>query len=53
MDWCSYKVRQGHKVGVWKIIRKGWDLVGSNVFLEVGDGRRVKFWKDKQCGMNS
>lgn len=36
MDWCSYKVRQGHKVGVWKIIRKGCDLVGSNVFLEVG-----------------
>ena len=30
--------------------RKGWDLVGSSASFEVGDGKRVKFWKDKWCG---
>ena len=33
--------RAGHEVGVWKEIRKGWELVAGKMAFEVGDGSRV------------
>ena len=40
----------GYGVGLWKSIRKEWtNLICSSSFV-VGNGRRMKFWKDKWCG---
>ena len=37
-------------VGLWKAIRRGWEALGNNLVYSVGNGRRVRFWKDKWCG---
>ena len=41
-------VRVGYGVGVWKEIRKGWDMVAGKILFEVSNGSRVLFWK--WCG---
>ena len=43
-------MRKGFGVGFWKEIRKEGSLLQNKVVFFVGDGRRVKFWKDKWCG---
>ena len=48
--WCSKEVRGGYGVGLWKTIRKLWDVVSSNSSFSVGNGKMIKFWKDKWCG---
>ena len=37
-------------MGFWKEIRKEGVLMFKNVSFTVGDGRKVKFWKDIWCG---
>ena len=37
------EVGGGYGVGVWKAIRKGWNLFFSKTSFEVSNGRRVKF----------
>ena len=49
-DWCSNEARGGYGVGLWKAIRKLWDLVSCRLSFLVGNGKRIKFWKDKWCG---
>ena len=52
--WCTREVREGYGVGLWKEIRKEVPLMFKNiVFFFVGDGRRVRFWKNKCCGNNT
>ena len=34
-------------MGSW---RKDWDVVKSRLFFVMGNGQRVKFWKDIGCG---
>ena len=35
MGWHPCEVRDGYEVGVWKVIRKGWDLFFSRTsFLD-------------------
>ncbi|RVW87760.1 Transposon TX1 uncharacterized 149 kDa protein [Vitis vinifera] len=48
--WISCEVREGYGVGLWKEIRKEGVLLFKNVSFTVGDGRKVKFWKDIWCG---
>ncbi|RVW48620.1 Transposon TX1 uncharacterized 149 kDa protein [Vitis vinifera] len=48
--WISCEVREGYGVGLWKEIRKEGVLMFKNISFIVGDGRRVKFWKDIWCG---
>ena len=48
--WCTKMVRAGHGVGVWKDLRKGWELVVGKMVFVVGNGSRVLSWKDKWCG---
>ena len=48
--WCTKMVRAGHGVGVWKELRKGWELVVGKMVFVVGNGSRVLSWKDKWCG---
>ena len=38
--------RGGYGVGLWRSLRKDWDVVRSRLFFVVGNGQRVKFWKD-------
>ena len=48
--WRSHVVRGSFGVGLWKAIRRGWDVIGDNLVYSVGNSRRVKFWKDKWYG---
>ena len=36
-------------MGLWKTLRKEWEVVRSRLFFVVGNGQRVKFWKDIWC----
>ena len=45
--WCSKEVRDNYGVGLWKAIRLLWELVSSRILFVVGNGRRVKFWRDR------
>ena len=45
--WCSKEVRGGYGVGLWKTIRREWIVVISRLSFVVGNGQRVKFWKDR------
>ncbi|RVW16810.1 putative ribonuclease H protein [Vitis vinifera] len=51
--WCSKNARNRYGVGVWKAIRKGWENFRSHSRFIIGDGTRVKFWKDLWCGNQS
>ncbi|RVW65596.1 putative ribonuclease H protein [Vitis vinifera] len=48
--WCTCGGREGYGVGLWKEISKEGLLLLNNVSFSVGDGKRVRFWKDKWCG---
>ena len=48
--WCTRAERGRHGVGLWKAIRKEWLGMHSSLAFRVGNGRRVRFWKDKWCG---
>ena len=48
--WNSREVRERYGVGFWKEIRKEGSLLLKNVSFAMGDGRRVRFWKDIWCG---
>ncbi|RVW16682.1 hypothetical protein CK203_080853 [Vitis vinifera] len=47
--WRSRVVRGSFGVGLWKAIRRGGDVLSDNLVYSVGNGRRVRFWKDKWC----
>ena len=40
-------MRASYGIGVWKAIRKKWEVVDKRVVFEEGDGARMLFWKDK------
>ena len=44
--WCSGEVKNSFGTGLWKEIRKGWDMVNLNAKFVVGDGSGIRFWKD-------
>ena len=48
-SWWTFEVGGTYWVGVWKVIRLGWDLVGNGMMFEMGNGRRVHFWLDRWC----
>ncbi|KAL6329280.1 hypothetical protein AAG906_015483 [Vitis piasezkii] len=47
--WCSRGVREGYGVGVWEAIINEWEELRCRVHFMVGNGRRIKFWKDFWC----
>ena len=47
--WRPGVVRDSSGVGVWKETKKQWELFNSMISFMVGNGRRVKFWKDRWC----
>jgi hypothetical protein len=48
--WCSLEPGGVYGVGLWKNIRKGWEMFKSFTRLVVGDGTRISFWLDLWCG---
>ncbi|RVW54540.1 hypothetical protein CK203_071484 [Vitis vinifera] len=52
-EWSYRGVREGYGVGFWKEINKEGSLLLNNVSFSVGDGKRVRFWKDVWCRSNS
>ena len=48
--WSTSKVREGFGVGFWKEIKKEGSLLQNKTVFFVGDGKKVKFLKDKWCG---
>ncbi|RVW79010.1 Transposon TX1 uncharacterized 149 kDa protein [Vitis vinifera] len=48
--WRSCEIREVYGVGLWKAINKVGQLVTPFFGFEVGDGKNVRFWKDKWCG---
>ncbi|RVW63178.1 putative mitochondrial protein [Vitis vinifera] len=44
--WSTCGGREGFGVGLWKEISKEGLLLLNNVSFWVGDGKRVRFWKD-------
>ncbi|RVX03364.1 putative ribonuclease H protein [Vitis vinifera] len=47
--WRSCETREAYEVGLWKAISKMGHLVTPSFGFVVGDGEKVKFWKDKWC----
>ena len=47
--WRSCESREAHGFGLWKAISKMGHQVTPFVGFVVGDGEKVKFWKDKWC----
>ena len=47
---CTRDVMGRNGFGLWKAIRKKWGLLDGRVAFHLGNGQRVKFWKDKWCG---
>lgn len=35
---------------VWKVIKSGWEAFSSRIKFKMGNGRGMKFQKDKWCG---
>jgi hypothetical protein len=51
--WCSKDCRGPYGVGLWKNIRKEWKSFSKHLYMEVGNGMRIRFWHDRWCGMES
>jgi hypothetical protein len=51
--WCSKDCRGPYGVGLWKNIRKEWESFSKHLYMEVGNGTRIRFWHDRWCGMES
>ena len=51
--WCSTESRGAYGINVWKEIRKEWDTVSALVVFSLGNGRRLRFWKDAWSGEDS
>ena len=41
--------RKRYRVGVWKVIRRGWETFNNSIGFRVDNRQRVKFWKDNWC----
>ena len=48
--WTSCEIREAYGVGLWKAINKVGQPVTLFFGFEVGNGKNVRFWKDKWCG---
>ena len=49
-EWCSRILIEGYGVSLWKAIHCGWKGIYDNIAFRVGDGKKVKFWKNRWCG---
>lgn len=50
VEWYPKIISRALVSGVWKGIGKGWDPFVRQISFEIGNGSKVRFWKDKWCG---
>ena len=43
-------IKGPYDTGLWKEIRKDWEILLPRVGFIVGNGRRMQFWEDAWCG---
>ena len=48
--WCTGSIVGPYGVSLWKYISRGWTFLSCYIVYEIGDGSRVKFWRDRWCG---
>jgi hypothetical protein len=48
--WCSKEVKGSYGLCLWKSIRKEWETFSNYLYMQVGDGVRIRFWQDRWCG---
>ena len=48
--WFSNTPRDSYGVGLWKDIGKEVMQIRHKCLIEVGNGRKVRFWEDVRCG---
>ena len=48
--WCTSDFKGPYSTSLWKEIRKDWEILPPRVGFNVGNGKRVQFWKDARCG---
>lgn len=51
--WTSKTVKGTHGCSLWKEIRARWEKFILHLHSTVGDGKRVRFWRDHWCGNHS
>ena len=49
-SWCTGSVVGPYGVSLWKYISRGRTSLACYIVYEIGDGSRVKFWRDRWCG---
>ena len=47
--WNTRDIRGVYGTGLWKVIRKEWLTFSQNSISDLGNGRRLGFWKDPWC----
>lgn len=51
--WCSNVSTAPYGVGVWRSIRKLWEVFSQHTHLIAGDGQHISFWREKWIGNSS
>ena len=46
MEGVALETTEWYDVGLWKAIKRGWGAFKSKISFVMGNGRRVRFWKD-------
>ena len=49
-SWCTCDFKGPYNTGLWKEIRKDWEILLPRAGFNVRNGRRVQFWKDVWYG---
>jgi hypothetical protein len=44
--WCSSEPIREYRVGLWKNIRSSWRKFCSHTRFEMGDGSKVRLWRE-------
>jgi hypothetical protein len=42
--WCTKVVKGPYRVGVWKHIRRGFEIFSRFISFRVEDGSHIRFW---------
>jgi hypothetical protein len=48
--WCSNKFVGSFGVGMWKNIRRGWEVLSKFLKYEMRDESKISFWHDLWYG---
>ena len=49
-NWVSNSVNSTYKVSAWRKIRNLWPDLSRNIVYKVGNGTKIRFWKENWNG---